>query len=148
MATYNNTVSNPVDSFTNRTSSTVSSPNSEINQSEQIQIQKTIYGLRSFNNVINTNFSQLVQPLVANVDERIFSVNDFFNEYNNLFLDIPPSGSENSHLGLATRSLESLGLSLDDLTNEVNNLRQENIELKNQIIQLTNITPGELEDII
>jgi hypothetical protein len=115
---------------------------------EQINIQKTIYGLQSFNNVVNTNFSQLVKPLSANTVEKTFSVNDFFNEYNNLFLDIPLSGSDNSHLGLATRSLEFTGLSLDDLQNEINNLRQENVELKSQIIQITNTTPGELEDIL
>jgi hypothetical protein len=115
---------------------------------EQVSIQTTIYGLQSFNNAVNTNFSQLVKPLAANTTEKTFSVNDFFNEYNNLFLDIPLSGSDNSHLGLATRSLEFIGLSLDDLQNEIDNLRQENVELKNQIIQITNTTPGELEDII
>jgi len=64
-----------------------------------------------------------------------------------LFFEIPPSGSDNSHLGLATKSLEYLGVSLDDLQAEIDSLRQENVELKNQILQATGLNPGEIEEI-
>ncbi len=59
-----------------------------------------------------------------------------------LFFDIPPTGSENSHLTLATRSLEYIGLSLDDLQNEISLLREENIDLKNQILLASQIELG------
>lgn len=38
-------------------------------------------------------------------------------------------------------------MSLEDLQNEITILRQENVELKNQIIQLSNINPGDLEEL-
>ena len=115
---------------------------------EQVKVQKTIYSLSDFNNVVNTNFTQLVKPTKDTQIQPDMTVPEFFNEYDILFYDIPPSGSDESHLALATRSLEFIGLSLDDLQNEINNLRQENVELKSQIIQITNTTPGELEDIL
>lgn len=111
--------------------------------SEKVQIQKTIYSLQSFNNVVDTNFTQLVKQTIpaspVSIDK---SINEFFSDYNNLFYDIPPSGSDESHLALATRSLEYLGVSLEDLQNEIDDLRQENVALKTQVVQLTNINVG------
>jgi hypothetical protein len=115
---------------------------------EQVNIQKTIYSREQLENVINTNFTELVPPSssILPITPDI-SVSDFFTQYNTIFFDIPPSGSDESHLGLASRSLEYLGLSLEDLQSEIDFLRQENAELKNQIIQISNINPGDLEDI-
>jgi hypothetical protein len=111
--------------------------------SEKIQIQKTIYSLQGFNNVVDTNFTQLVQQTTPSSSLTIDqSVNQFFNDYNNLFYDIPLSGSDESHLGLATRSLEYLGVSLEDYQTEIDDLRQENVALKTQVVQLTNINVG------
>jgi hypothetical protein len=76
--------------------------------------------------------------------EPTIDIPGFFEQYNTLFYDIPLSGSDDSHLGLATRSLEYLGVSLDDLTTEISNLREENIELKNQILLTSQIDTGSL----
>lgn len=111
--------------------------------SEKVKIQKTIYGLNSFNSVINTDFNELTK---ANRKEPPVSldmtVDDFFNEYDSLFYDIPLDGSVNSHLGLATRSLDYLGISLEDLQNEISELREENVNLKNQIRLASEINIG------
>ena len=112
---------------------------------QQIQIQKTIYSLDNFNNVVNTQFSQLAKQNQAIDNDGLtpdMTVDQFFNEYDILFFDIPPPGSENSHLTLATRSLEYIGLSLDDLQNEISLLREENIDLKNQILLASQIELG------
>jgi hypothetical protein len=112
---------------------------------QQIQIQKTIYSLDNFNNVVNTQFSQLAKQNQAIDNDGLtpdMTVDQFFNEYDILFFDIPPTGSENSHLTLATRSLEYIGLSLDDLQNEISLLREENIDLKNQILLASQIELG------
>ena len=109
----------------------------------QVKVAKTIYSLQSFNNVIDTNFSQLVN--VAPTSKPITpdkSVAEFFNDYNTLFYDIPLSDSDESHLGLATRSLDYLGISLEDLQTEISNLREENIDLKNQILISSQINIG------
>lgn len=111
---------------------------------EQIKIQKTIYSAANINNIINTNFTQLARTAKETPVEDDMSVNDFFSKYDELFYEIPLSGSDQSHLGLASRSLEYLGLSIDDLQNEINFLREENVDLKNQIFTSSKITTGSL----
>jgi len=115
---------------------------------QQVQIQKTIYSRAQFENVVNTNFTELIPATSSLLPVTPdMNVSEFFSQYNTIFFEIPPSGSDESHLGLATRSLEYLGLSLEDLQSEIDLLRQENAELKNQIIQISNLNPGDLEDI-
>jgi len=109
------------------------------------ELQKTIYSLNSFNNVVDTNFSQLAKtstPIGASTTTLDKTVNQFFQEYDSLFFEIPPTGSDESHLGLATRSLEYLGLSLETLQKEIDDLREENVNLKNQIILTSEINTG------
>ena len=110
--------------------------------SEQIKVQKVIYSLQEFNNVVNTQFSQLAKPATEQKVNLDKTVAEFFDDYNTLFYDIPLSGSDESHLGLATRSLEYLGISLEDLQTEIDTLREENIDLKNQILVSSQINIG------
>lgn len=112
--------------------------------SEPVKIQKTIYNSKDFNNVVNTNFSQFIntKPVVATEESINESLDNLYNLYNTLYFDIPPSGSDDSHLGIATRSLEFLGLSLDDLKNEIETLREENIGLKTQLLAASQINIG------
>jgi len=113
---------------------------------ELVELKKTIYS-NSINNIINNEFTQLIPTTTQVETTPDLTVSEFFNQYNILFFDIPLSGSDESHLGLATRSLEHLGVSLDDLQSELDYLRQENVELKNQILQITGLNPGEIEEI-
>jgi len=113
---------------------------------ELVKLEKTIYS-NSINNIINNGFTQLIPTQTQVETTPDLTVGEFFDQYNILFFDIPLSGSDESHLGLATRSLEHLGVSLDDLQSELDYLRQENVELKNQILQVTGLNPGEIEEI-
>lgn len=113
---------------------------------ELIKLEKTIYS-NSINNVINSGFTQLVPQSSETIATPDLGVNGFFEQYDLLFFEIPPSGSDESHLGLATKSLDYLGVSLEDLQSELDYLRQENVELKNQILQVTGLNPGEIEEI-
>jgi hypothetical protein len=108
------------------------------------ELQKTIYSLNGFNNVVDTSFSQLAKTNtnVAAITTLDKTVSQFFQEYDSLFFEIPPTGSDQSHLGLATRSLEYLGLSLETLQKEIDDLREENVNLKNQIVLTTEINTG------
>lgn len=110
--------------------------------SEQVPLKKTIYNLKDFNNIVNTNFSQLVTLGKTVQVEPDITIDQFFNEYDILFYEIPLSGSDQSHLELASRSLEYLGMSLEDLQNEINELREENVTLKNQILLTSQINIG------
>jgi len=113
---------------------------------EIVEIKKTIYS-NSINNVIDTKFNQFIPPSTDNNVQPDLTVDQFFEQYNTLFFDIPPSGSDNTHLGLVNKSLDYIGLSLDELQSEIEYLRQENVELKNQILQTSKINIGDFQDI-
>ena len=117
---------------------------------EQIDIQTTIYGLNSFNNTIDTNFNQLAKSIYINASNGNNQQNDltqFFDDYNSLFYDIPKEGDNDSHQGIAYKSMEYIGISLQDMQDEIAFLRQENTELKNQILQTSNLNPGDIADL-
>lgn len=104
---------------------------------EIVNIKKTIYNSDSFKKVVDTSFTKLIpQNPTSDTGSNIPSIQDFFRQYENLFFEIPLTGSINSHEYLAERSLNQLGISLDDIYTELSGLRQENIGLKNQIISL------------
>lgn len=104
---------------------------------EPVNIVRKIYGKNTFTNVVDVSFNQLVPKDSEEVVQPLTTVASFFEDYDSLFYDIPPSGSENSHLTLVERSADYIGLNLEDLREEINNLREENVALKNQIILLT-----------
>jgi hypothetical protein len=54
--------------------------------SEQVDIQKTIYGLDSFNNTIDTNFKQLAKSISINqnTNDSKSDLIQFFDDYNSL----------------------------------------------------------------
>lgn len=109
---------------------------------EIVQVQRKIFGKTTFKNVVDTNFNEL---LPANPSTPVLppaTVDTFFADYDSLFYDIPASGSSASHLELVNRSSEYLGISFTDLLDEIADLREENVALKNQIFTLTNPTSG------
>ena len=68
------------------------------------------------------------------------TVNQFFDYYNQLFFDIPKFGETNSHAYLIKTSQEYIGQSLVNeeiqaLTAEINNLRQQLLDVTQQAIQ-------------
>jgi len=106
---------------------------------ENLEIKRKIFGNNTFKNVVDTSFSQLV-PKESNIQvKEPATLQSFFNDYDELFYDIPPSGS-NSHLDLINRSSEYIGISLQDLKDELDTVRKENVSLKNQLFTLTQTT--------
>lgn len=104
---------------------------------EKITVQRKIYGKQTFTNTVDTGFNQLV-PTQSSVQEtQPATVESFFDTYDELFYSIPPSGS-NSHQTIVSRSSDYMGISYDDLISEINELRNENVSLKNQLYTLTN----------
>ena len=108
---------------------------------EQVKLNKTVYGKITYLNVIDTQFSQLLQPQTAIVDNTI-TIDQFFQAYNDLFYEIPVNGDVNSHLELIRRSTEYTGVNqnageIDALLDEINQLRLENLTLQQTINDLT-----------
>jgi hypothetical protein len=108
---------------------------------DPVKITKTIFGKNTFPNVVDTKFNQLVSPESDGVSTPV-DVKGFFGNYNDLFYDIPQSGSYSgsigySHLDLVNRSSDYIGISITDMESEIMQLRSENVALRQQIFTLT-----------
>jgi tRNA G46 methylase TrmB len=108
--------------------------------SEQVQLNKTVYGKISYPNVIDIQFTQLTGANPADEAAPI-TVEEFFQAYNDLFFEIPIDGEFNSHLELIQRSTEYVGVNqtsseIDALLTEINQLRLENLRLNQQLDEL------------
>jgi hypothetical protein len=106
----------------------------------QIPVQKTVFNKDSFGRVINTQFNQLLNQTVE--ETNTFTVDDFFQLYEDLFYQIPKEGDTNSHRYILQREADYLGVSIsqDDiqaLLNEITSLRQQVLESQQTINELT-----------
>ena len=110
----------------------------------QIPVQKTVFSKETFNKVVNTQFSQLINQ-EAGGDELSFSVDDFFELYNQLFYQIPTEGESNSHRYILQREADYLGVSISQedvqaLLDEITTLRQQVLDAQTTINELTRTT--------
>lgn len=108
---------------------------------EIITLTNTVYSKNQYQKVIDTSFTQLVQPQVtASVVAPTISTAEFFQNYQQIFFQIPKFGSTNSHEYLIKTSQEYIGsTSVNDdtiqaLIDEITQLRQENLTLQQQLI--------------
>jgi hypothetical protein len=108
---------------------------------EQINLNKVVYSKTQYERVIDTSFTQLVEPTpVLPTSIPSISVAEFFTNYQEIFYQIPKFGELNSHEYLIRTSQAYLGSSqIDDdtiqaLIDEVTQLRQENLDLQQQFL--------------
>jgi hypothetical protein len=107
---------------------------------EIISLNKTEYNKNQYQKVIDTSFTQLIQPQVtSSVVTPTISVDEFFQNYQQIFFQIPKFGNTNSHEYLVKTSQEYIGSITNDdliqaLTDEITQLRQENLSFQQQII--------------
>ena len=112
---------------------------------QPVTLQKQVYDKNQYQKVIDTSFTQLVQPTVS-TGSALPSINQFFEYYNQLFFDIPKFGEVNSHEYLIQTSQEYIGTSniisaeIQALIDEVTELRQENLELQQQLLTIVQNT--------
>jgi hypothetical protein len=107
----------------------------------QIPVQKTVFNKDQYGRVINTQFSQLINQ-GAEVEEPTFTVDDFFELYEELFYQIPKEGDTNSHQYILQKEADYLGVSIsqDDvqaLLDEITSLRQQILDAQTTINELT-----------
>ena len=107
----------------------------------QIPVQKTVFNKDDYGRVINTQFSQLLNQ-GATEDTLSFTVDDFFQLYEDLFYQIPKEGDINSHRYILQREADYLGVSIsqDDiqaLFNEITSLRKQVLESQQTLNDLT-----------
>jgi hypothetical protein len=113
---------------------------------EQVTLIKPSFNKNSYEKVIDTSFSQLIQPAVDVAADQPISVQQFFTYYQQLFFTIPKFGEVNSHEYLIKTSTDYIGETsnendelIQSLLEEINQLRQENFDLQQNVLNITNI---------
>jgi hypothetical protein len=108
----------------------------------QIPIQRTVFDKDQFTKVVDTNFSQLINTQSLE-EQPSFTLDDFFQLYDDLFNQIPREGDINSHQYILQREADYLGVQIDKddlqaLLDEITSLRQEVLDSQTIINDLTN----------
>jgi hypothetical protein len=96
----------------------------------QISFNKSVFSKNDFDKLINRNFNQLINS-TSSPEDSSFTLEDFFQIYENLFIQIPKEGDIDSHRYMMNRAAEYLGIKLADetdiqaLLNEITTLRND-----------------------
>jgi hypothetical protein len=113
---------------------------------EQINLNKQVFADSEYKKVIDTSFTQLVSTPEITPPSTI-SIDQFFQNYQELFYLIPKFGDANSHEYLVKTSSNYIGITeeqneeIQALINEITTLRQSNLELNQQLVN-TKISNG------
>ena len=111
----------------------------------KVNLNRTVFNKRKFNQSVDTKFSQLVPKPEAEVPAP--TVEDFFILYTELFYEIPKEGETNSHTYLIKESGEYVNFNqinedIQVLLEEITALRtellekeQENLDMQTKIAQ-------------
>jgi hypothetical protein len=107
----------------------------------QIPVQKTVFNKDTYSRVIDTQFHQLINQ-EAIQETPSFTIDDFFQLYEDLFYQIPKEGDTNSHRYILQKEADYLGVNIsqDDiqaLLNEITTLRQQVLDTQQIINDLT-----------
>lgn len=105
---------------------------------KQSFLNRQVFDKNAFEKTVNTEFSQLIN----NEDPNFFSlelatIGDFWQLYERFFYEIPKLGDINSHLYLVETSGEYIDFNprqeeIDALLQEIADLRNENLELRQE----------------
>ena len=111
---------------------------------KKVDLLKKIYGSSTYQKVVDTSFTELVSTQ-QETEVAELSVDEFFEQYERLFFDVPVSGSINSHTYMVQRSTQYIGGNVDDeekraLIEEINSLRQQLLDLSQTYLTISNIT--------
>lgn len=106
----------------------------------QIPIEKQVYDKDSFNKVVDTQFRQLLnnQP----EETPVFTMEEFFDLYEQLFYQIPKEGEANSHRFILEKEADYLGVIVnqDDiqaLLQEITTLRQQVLDTQTALADIS-----------
>ena len=107
----------------------------------QIPIEKQVFDKDQYGRVINTQFSQLLNQQQAE-PTPVFTLDDFFELYDQLFYQIPKEGDTNSHRFILQKEAEYLGVIIDQddiqaLLDEITSLRQQVLDTQTALNELS-----------
>ena len=106
----------------------------------QIPIEKQVFDKTTYSKVIDTQFSQLLSNTES--ETPIFTIEDFFQLYEQLFYQIPKEGDTNSHQYIIEKEAEYLGIiisqdNIQALLEEITNLRQQVLDTQTALDEIS-----------
>jgi hypothetical protein len=106
----------------------------------QINIEKTVFNKDAFGKVIDTEFRQLINNIPE--ETPVFTLEDFFQLYEQLFYQIPKEGDTDSHRYMLEKSADYLGVIVnqDDiqaLLEEITTLRQQVLDTQSALDEIS-----------
>ena len=96
--------------------------------SHPIDLQKTVYGKKSFDDKINRNFDEFMSK------SKDISMEEFFTYYNQMFYEIPKDGS-NSHKSIIDQSTDYIGDFIDGRDAEIMDLVNQVVDLEQKLAE-------------
>jgi hypothetical protein len=101
---------------------------------KKVDLNRKVYNKDRFNKSIDTEFNEIIPPS-DDVEVAPIDVGTFFQNYAEIFYDIPKTGDVNSHEFLIKQSTDYVGgdaINADILAllQEINSLRQELFDLE------------------
>jgi len=102
-------------------------------------LTKQLFEKKAFDATVDTTFIELTSSIQINTGSSLPSIDEFFDNYQALFYDIPKFGDTNSHQYLILTSQEYIGseISGNELINslmaEITDLKQENLEFQQEL---------------
>ena len=110
----------------------------------KVNLVKTVYGANTYEKVVDVSFRELISPQTASLASSM-TVEEFFQQYERLFFEIPVSGSINSHSYLVERGTQYIGGNVEDeetraLIEEINALRQQLLDLGQTYLTISTIS--------
>lgn len=107
-----------------------------------VKIKKTVFSTSQFLKVVDTSFKTFTQPSTA---EDTDTPEELFRLYDKLYYVIDVEGETDSHEYLVRRSSELISFDktteeIQPLLDEISQLRQQNLALNQQLLDLQNTT--------
>ena len=115
--------------------------------SENAKLDREVFDKQKFKDTVNTSFSELSsKPDPKFFDLDLATLKDFWLLYDKFFYDIPKLGETESHEYLAKTSgeyanSEKIQAEIQALLDEIATLREENLELRQEMIN--NLVPSD-----
>lgn len=109
--------------------------------SERIDLNKKVFDKNSYTKTIDTKFRELGVTSITEDLSNTISVDIFFENYNQIFYQIPKNGNNNSHEYLVKTSGDYINfIAINEqiiaLQEEISILRKENLSQSIQIVEL------------
>lgn len=109
--------------------------------SDKIDLNIKVFNKDIYTNTIDTKFRELGVTSINEDLSNNISIEDFFDNYNKIFYQIPKNGNTNSHEYLIKTSGEYVNFETTNeqiiaLQQEISDLREENLKKDMQILEI------------